>query len=92
MVDNYYLLFNAVVEQAANDYREALIREHVGYEETNNDMKVRNIERFFKSPEFKTFTKLDGQKLMDAIKAEVIKCNYDMETIKESHLLRQGVG
>lgn len=92
MVDNYYLLFNAIVEQAADDYREALIREHIGYKETDYAMKVGSIERFFKSPEFKTLTKLDGRKLMDAIKAEVIECNYDMEAIRKSHLLKQGVG
>lgn len=92
MVDNYYSFLNAVVKQAADDYRVALIREHDGYKETDNDMRVHNIERFFKSEQFNKFTKLDGRELMEAIKTEVIECNYDMQTIKKSHLLRQGVG
>lgn len=92
MVDNYELLLNAVVKQAADDYRVALIREHIGYKETNPAMRVSSIERFFKSPEFKCFTKLDGRELMNAIKAELIECDYDMENIRKSRLLRQGVG
>lgn len=92
MVDNYELLLNAVVKQAADDYRVALIRQHIGYKETDPAMRISSIERFFKSPEFSTFTKLDGRELIHAIKAEVINSNYDIEKLRENRLLKQGVG
>lgn len=85
MIDSIDLLKNAVVEQAAHDYRVALIREHDGYKEKNKDMKVSTLEKFFKSEEFKHLTNLDGVKLMKAIKAEVIECNYNMKAIRDSH-------
>ena len=83
MIGSYQLLKNAIVAQAADDYRRALVEQHNGnlrYEST-----LTAIERFFTGPEFNGYTKLDGEALLESIKQEVINCNYDLSKIDKSY-------
>ena len=85
MVDGYQMIANSVVEQAANDYRVALVRQHDG--DVRADAKVEDLEAFFTGKLIKLYTKLDGTMLMRAIKDEVIKHNYDLKAIRDSHMV-----
>jgi hypothetical protein len=94
MVDGYQLLANAVVEQAAKDYRQALVEQYelrlsaTNREREQADRAVRDLERWFAGDVIKIYTTLDGVDLMQAIKAEVIKFNYDLKALYESHSSR----
>lgn len=94
-MDSYQLLANAIVAQAAEDYRGALVMQHVlSMNGTDEDIErynkeVENFERWFAGPVCAVYTKLDGVDLARRIKADVIKFNYDLEVIKKSY---NGVG
>lgn len=83
MADNLDLLLNAVVEQAADDYREALCRWHqTGREEYRDD--VERLERWFSGKEIMQFTRLDGEALMRGIERQCFDFNYDIKAIKKA--------
>lgn len=86
-MDGYQLLANAVVEQAAEDYRKALVDQHDGMPDA--DAEVRSLERWFAGPVFKLYTRLDGPALAEAIKAEVRQFNYDLKALKKSHAVKE---
>ena len=77
----YELLTNAVITQAAEDYRKALI----GQKKYNT--QVEELERFFTGEIFNSFTNLDGTELMKKLHAEVIENHYDLKSIKRSQKL-----
>lgn len=80
----YELLASAVVIQAVKDYRRAL----VDYHETPTNVcksRVRELERFFKGEDIMIYTKLDGERLMERVRDEVIKFNYDLKALYKSH-------
>ena len=74
---NYENLANAVVETAANDYRQALIR----LKKCMDD--VEELERFFTGDTIKLYTRLDGTMLMNKLREQVIECHYDMASIRK---------
>lgn len=86
-MNGYQLLANAVVEQAAYDYRRALVAQHNGdvKKRLKATKEIRELKRFFLGSHIKLYTKLDGRKLMEAIKAEVIEFNYDLKALEDSH-------
>lgn len=65
--DAYENLANAIVEQAAIDYADAL----KAYYKAKADMK--ELESFFKSEYYQSLTDVDGESLMKAIKAEALR-------------------
>ncbi len=71
MVDGYERLANAIIKQAANDYRSALrgLKRNPNYDSAQR-MK-RDCERFFRSQWFNALTTLDGEWLMDKLRGEV---------------------
>lgn len=73
----YELLANAVIAQAAADYRKALIKQ----KEYNT--QVEELERFFTGEIFNNFTNLDGTELMKKLHIEVIENNYDLKSIQK---------
>ena len=77
----YELLANAVIAQAAEDYRKALIKQK------KYNIQVEELEHFFTSEKFNVFTNLDGTELMKKIHAEVIENHYDLKSIKRSQKL-----
>jgi len=71
MNDNYYNLANAIVLQAAKDYRKAL---HTLSRYPNNRSALyerRRIEQFFRSGWFGVLTSIDPEMLITKLKAEV---------------------
>jgi aminopeptidase N len=95
MLHNFELLANAVVEQAAHDYRMALINEHAWDHKPFSEEyrrwsgEVRELERFFTGDGITAYTKLNGTMLMKKLKEEVIEHNYDMKAINKSHQLKR---
>ena len=57
------VLINAVITQAANDYKRALKAKDVG--------GIYDCESFFKSQRFMLMTNIDGKYLIDRIRREV---------------------
>lgn len=90
-MDGYQSLANAIVAQAAEDYRVALVEQHRVEESEDTKVKerakanVEKLEAFFTGKRIKLLTKLDGPELMNAIKAEVIEFNYDLKALEDSH-------
>lgn len=62
-IEPYQELANAIIIQAANDYRKALKYDDRG-------MK-RDCLRFFRSEWFQILTKIDGEALIEKLKSEV---------------------
>lgn len=92
MINTFKLLGNAVVMQAASDYRVALVNQHVYELEDEEEYnkwtnKVDELERFFAGDGIKSYTMLNGTMLMNRLKREVILHNYDLKAIRKSHLL-----
>ena len=69
----YEKLANAIIEQAAVDYRKALRRLQDFPDDTESESDKKKIERFFTSVWFSILTTVDGKWLMDALAKEVIK-------------------
>lgn len=63
MANNPYIeLANAIVVQAAMDYREAF--------EYQNRREKRNLERFFRSDWYDLLTDLDGEAIIEGVQKE----------------------
>lgn len=62
---NYENLANAIVVQAANDYRSLL-----GGSPPTLEVNIEETENFFKSDWYRMLTKVDGNKLMTTIRKE----------------------
>ena len=76
--ENYEDLANAIIKQAAMDYQKALINAKKWNDE------VGKLERYFNGDDIKVLTKVDGPKLADMLKQEVIDCHYSMAAIRKS--------
>ena len=92
--ENYKMLGNAVVEQAAKDYQEALCKLHIV--ERRSGAKAEKIrieckkmildcEQFFTGDTIMLFTNLDGIALMKRLKHEVYEHRYNMSKIRKTH-------
>lgn len=70
-MDGYERLANAIIIQAAKDYRAALRRLH--RKPNNKDAKAEkeSIERFFRSYWFRALTEVDGEMLIRKLNEEV---------------------
>ena len=67
----YTNLANAVILQAAKDYRRALHRLKKAPWEKDAKRRKRDCERFFRSSWFQTLTSLDGEVLIETLHREV---------------------
>ncbi len=72
-VEPYEKLANAIIEQAAVDYRKALRRLQDFPDDTEAESDKKKIERFFTSVWFSILTTVDGKWLMEALAKEVIE-------------------
>ena len=72
-MDSYKALANAIVELAVKDYKTALKYHfrHPDKQEYEND--VASLERFFRSGWYGMLTDLDGEYLMNGVRAMVRK-------------------
>ena len=68
MQDAYENLANAIVAQAANDYRAAL--NGTGYDYKPADKVIVEIEKFFHSSFYRMLTKVKGEYLIERLKQE----------------------
>ena len=67
----YSELANAIVLQAVKDYRKALSSLRINPRNKVALAEANECETFFLSPWYKTLTSVDGQMLIDKLKAEV---------------------
>ena len=72
-VEPYEKLANAIIEQAAVDYRKALRRLQDFPGDTEAESDKNKIERFFTSVWFSILTTVDGKWLMEALAKEVFE-------------------
>ena len=87
VIDNYQELANAIINQAAQDYRVALVNQHKGDVKTRlkATREIRELRRFFYGKLFEQYTKLNGPNIMAQIRDEVIKYDYDLDALEKSH-------
>ena len=71
MKGNYENLANAIVLQAAKDYRKALRTLSFNPHNRSAQYECRSIEQFFRSGWFGVLTRLDPELLIRKLKAEV---------------------
>lgn len=82
MVDGNELMANAVVEQAADDYRKALAKQHelkVKLAKAND--AIAELEEFFLGADIQLYTNLDGRYLKERIEDEMARYGYDYKAV-----------
>lgn len=67
----YQRLANAIVEEAAKDYRSALKALARDSDNAYIQDEVKSLERFFRSRWYGILTNVDGEYLMERLRAEV---------------------
>ena len=70
-MDPYQALGNAVVLQAAKDYRDAVKKLSRGKKNSSAEDTKKECERFFRSGHFNIFSSLDGKALLSMLEKEV---------------------
>lgn len=70
-MDGYERLANAIIIQAAKDYRAALRRLRRKPNIKDAKAEKESIERFFRSDWFRTLTEVDGEMLIRKLNEEV---------------------
>ena len=70
-VENYLDLANAIIVQAVNDYRKALVKRELEPESRSAEYEVKSIEQFFYSEYYMMLTDLDPRYLISRIREEV---------------------
>ena len=66
----YENLANAIIEQAANDFREAKLRLQKNARDAEAEKTYREVKRFFRSEWFSQLTTLDGELLLEKLEEE----------------------
>jgi len=72
-MDCYQTLANAIIIQAAKDYKTALKYNAHSPMEIEHSVSIKDLERFFCSEWFSVLSTVDGKSLMNRIKSEVLK-------------------
>ena len=75
MEQQYEMLAAAIVEQALRDYRRARMNILKKYDVINSGIRIREIQKFFKSRWFRFLSELDGEKLIELMENEKIRLN-----------------
>ena len=75
MEQQYEMLSAAIIEQALRNYRRARINILKKYDVINSRIRIREIQKFFKSRWFRFLSELDGEKLIELMENEEIKLN-----------------
>ena len=63
-MNGFQALANAIVQQAAEDYRSAL--------KLNDKRQMHELERFFRSAWYSALTDIDGEWLMNKLREEML--------------------
>lgn len=69
-LDPYQALANAVVQNAAEDYRAALKRLNKDPENVIAKAEVQELKRFFRSQWYEVLTEVDGEYLINMLEKE----------------------
>lgn len=86
---NFMLLGNAVVEQAATDYRVALCEAHQAwelgreYQAKRWEDEIAMIEKFFCGQGIMAYSEIDGRALMERLQKEVRDFKYDIHALRK---------
>lgn len=80
-INAYQLLGNAIVIQAAKDYRIALRIQHLNPNDKYNNKEMRILQKFFYGDYIKTLTRINGAELADRIKSELIANDYKIKNV-----------
>lgn len=72
-MDSYQALANAIIETAVRDYKTALKYHYAHPDKKEYADDVESLERFFRSGWYEMLTDLDGEYLMNGIRAIVRK-------------------
>ena len=75
MEQQYEMLATAIIEQALRDYRRARMNILKKYDVINSGIRIREIQKFFKSRWFRFLSDLDGEKLIELMENEKIRLN-----------------
>lgn len=70
-IDGYSLLANAIVSQAAKDYKDTLVLLHKNPNDKKAQAERRKLEKFFHSSWFDILTQLDGEVLLQKLQLVV---------------------
>ena len=70
IAESYQNLANAIVEQAAEDYREALIK-YKSKGKKSELKKINSLEKFFKSKYYGCLTNVNGSYIVNKLKTEI---------------------
>lgn len=78
MMDGWQRLANAIVEQAAADYRQLLHDEHhhASVSEARLRADRKSLENFFYGDFIKLLTKVEGSAIIERLDAEGRACDY----------------
>ena len=73
--DPYEETANAIIIQACNDYKRAYRRSILNADSSDSvgNEELAELESFFKSDWYKKLTTVDGEELMERLRAEVLK-------------------
>ena len=88
-VQNYQLLGNAIVKQAARDYERCLVENYLNGSPLTKG-RLMEVENYFRGELIKSHTKLDGVRLMNRIKEQVIEYNYDLKALNKARHVNSG--
>lgn len=101
-MENYRLLADAVIIQAANDYRKCLCKEHEL--KSKNELsgpeiielkkiesEIKDLKRFFLGEDILLYTNLSGRMIMDRLTQEVIEFNYDISMLDKRYNNRSSI-
>ena len=72
-MDCYQALANAIIIQAAKDYKNALKYNAHDPMAIEHSVSIKDLERFFCSEWFSVLSAVDGESLMNRIKSEALK-------------------
>ncbi|MCR4892996.1 MAG: hypothetical protein K5989_12545 [Lachnospiraceae bacterium] len=70
-INPYQELANAIIKQAADDYRKELMKLKKNPSDNDSRAKAAKIEDFFRSKWYSVLTSLDGESLIGMLKDQV---------------------
>ena len=69
--DSLTALANAIIVQAAKDYRQALLKHQKEPDSVSAGIRIEEAERFFRSDWYRLLTTVDGEMLIKQLREEV---------------------
>ena len=70
-LESFNLLSNAIIIQAAKDYRDALRKQKRNPESVSAFIRIEEVEQFFRSDWYRLLTTIEGETLIRDLRNEV---------------------